>query len=495
MKKNLQTLFIAMLLITASATQAQVRYLDEVFPVVQVDTTITYAENLEFFSGFTSLKPLVMDVYRPAGDTAKNRPIILLSHNGSFLPENLTHALIGLCFNGRKDSSIVELCQRFAKRGYVAVSFDYRLGWSATASDQITRTKTIIQAVYRAMQDAKSCIRYFKNDYANNNNSYGIDTGKIILGGSNSGAYVALAASAFNDTNEFNNIKFVDINGSFVKQDTIGDFNGFGGVQNHDNYPGISSRFQCVLSLGGAVGDTSWIQPGETPILAFHGVNETGTQFNTGIVTTSTGQPVIEVSGPGDFMPFVDAAGNNDGFKPNNFGQGPPNRNGLGITTSPIEGLYPFYGQKFEPWNWFDTTCYNNSAPMLSITGGNASPAKGNRYIDTIMGYSSPRLVKLLSLDTVTIIPTGINKVTENTDFSLFPNPANNELNVSVALSKKPIASIRIVDVAGRITKEATQLNTFTETMDVRDLSNGIYLVSIKLIDGNIVTRKLVIEK
>ncbi|MCX6197976.1 MAG: T9SS type A sorting domain-containing protein [Bacteroidetes bacterium] len=495
MKKNLQTLLIAMLLITASATQAQVRYLDEVFPTVQVDTSITYAQNLEFFTGFTALAPLVMDVYHPAGDTAKNRPIILLSHNGSFLPENLTHALVGLCFNGRKDSSIVELCQRFAKRGYVAVSFDYRLGWSATSADQITRTKTIIQAVYRAMQDAKSCIRYFKNDYANNNNSYGIDTGKIILGGSNSGAYVALAASAFNDTNEFNNIKFIDINGSFVKQDTIGDFDGFGGVQNHDNYPGISSRFECVLSLGGAVGDTSWIQPGETPILAFHGVNETGTQFNTGIVTTSTGQPVIEVSGPGDFMPFVDAAGNNDGFKPNNFGQGPPNRDGLGTITTPIEGLYPFYGQKFEPWNWFDTACYNGSAPMLSITGGNASPTKGNRYIDTIMGYSLPRFVKLFNLDTVTILPTGINNVTNNNEFSLFPNPANNELNISVAATQRPISNIRIFDVTGRMTKEITKVNSFTQKIDVSEMNSGIYLVSLQLIDGTLITRKLAMEK
>ena len=74
-------------------------------------------------------------------------------------------------------------------------------------------------------------------------------------------------------------------------------------------------------------------------MLAFHGVSETSTKYNTGIVVTSSGQPVIEVSGPGDFMPFVDALGNNDVFKPNTFAQGPPNRDGLGNQTVPIEGL------------------------------------------------------------------------------------------------------------------------------------------------------------
>jgi hypothetical protein len=392
------------------------------------------------------------------------------------------------------------LCKRFAKRGYIAASYDYRLGWSATAPDQTTRTKTIIQAVYRAMQDAKACVRYFRNDALNGSNTWKADTGRFIIGGSNSGAYVALAASSLNDTNELNNIKFVDVNGSFVKQDTLGDFDGFGGVQNHDNYPGISSKFNCVLSLGGAVGDTSWIQPGETPIIAFHGVSESSTQYNTGIVNTASGQPVIEVSGSGDFMPIVDALGNNDGFKPNTFGQGPPNRDGLGNITTSIEGLYPFYSQKFEPWNWFDTSCYNNSVRMLGLTGSPplppASATRGNLFIDTIMGYTLPRLMKLLKLPVDTIRnPVGIDKVNGQAEFSLFPNPANNELNISVGASQKPISSIRIVDLAGRLTKEIDNIGASFKTVALNEMTNGIYLVTIRLMDGTTVTRKIVVEK
>lgn len=492
MKRTLRFLVIGALVAMATLTNAQVRYLDEVFVDVQVDTSITYAQNYEFFTGFASLQPLKMDVYRPVGDTATNRPVVLLSHNGSFLPENLTTALLGLCFKGRKDSSMVELCKRFARRGYVAVSFDYRLGWSATSSSQEIRSATIIRAVYRAMQDAKSLVRYFKNDFATNSNSWGIDTGKFVIGGSNSGAYVALTAGALNDTAELSVPKFVGTNGQFINQDTLGDFDGFGGVQNHDNYPGISSKFNCVLSLGGCIGDTSWIQAGEVPVLAFHGSTETGSPYNTSVLTTTTGQPIIEVSGAGDFMPIVEKFGNNDAIKPNNFQQGPANINGQGSATTSVEGLYPFYGIGFEPWNWYDPTCYNSSANMQALNP-NATPTRGNLYIDTIMGYAAPRLYKLL-IDNNYQGPSGIGNVADEVSMKVFPNPSSTEFYVSISTTGKAIASIQLTDVTGRLAKEVTNVNTYTQSVRVDDMNKGIYLLSLKLSDGSMATRRLVVE-
>lgn len=490
-------LLFAALFIAVFIAPAQTRYLNEIFTNVQETDSIVYAENYEYYTGFASLQPLVMDVYRPVGDTATHRPLILLSHNGSFLPEAFTHGLVSLCFSGRKDSSIVELCKRFARRGYVAVSFDYRLGWSASG-DQIDRTKTIIQAVYRAMQDSKSLVRYFKNEYANGN-QWGIDTGKIVIGGSNSGAYIALAASSLNDTNELHNLKFQGPHGAFVKQDSLGDFDGFGGIQNHGNYPGISSRFQCVLSLGGAVGDTSWIQAGETPIIAFHGVSESSTKYNTDVVNTASGDPVIEVSGPGDFMPIVDALGNNNALKPNNFLQGPPNRNAQGAQTTSIEGLYPFYGQYFEPWNWYEPICFSQSQKMQKLADPNnpanwATRSKGMRYIDTVMEYTLPRLYKLLINPSLTNW-TRIEEINETPQVSLYPNPASSELNLAVSTEQKPISTIQVFDVTGRLTKEVTAVNAFTKNMDVSSLNNGIYVLFIKLTDGTSATRRVVIEK
>jgi hypothetical protein len=487
--KNSLRVFVFILFVNLTlGVQAQTRYLDEVFTGVTVDTSITYGQNYEFFTGFGSLQPLIMDVYRPAGDATTNRPLILLSHNGSFLPEVLTHNLAGLCFNGRKDSSIVELCKRFARRGYVAVSFDYRLGWSATSGIQEVRTQTIIQAVYRAMQDSKTLVRYFKNDFAANGNTYGIDTGKIVIGGTNSGAYVALAAGSLNDPTELTNPKFTGSHGAFIKQDTLGDFDGFGGVQNHDNYPGISSRFECVLSLGGAIGDTSWIQAGEPPVIAFQGINESGTPYNTAVVTTTTGQPVIEVSGSGDFMPYVVAKGNNHAFG-NAFAQGPPNKDGNGTITTSIQGLYPFYQKEFEPWNWYEPSCYTNSQQMQALNPG-ASPAIGNRYIDTIMGYTTPRLYRLF----VDATYTSVKDIRENTQIGLLPNPATASFSVLANMDEQTIATVSISDLTGRTVKEISA-NEGIKNIDVSYLNNGIYVVAIKMNDGLVTARKLTIKR
>lgn len=475
--------FCTALLATALVTKAQqVRYLDEVFTDVTVDTTITYGENFEYFSAFTALKPLVMDVYRPEGDTATNRPVILLSHNGSFLPEFIT-SQGGFCFGGRKDSAMVELCKRFARRGYVAISFDYRLGWGFNSPDPEVRAKTIIQAVYRAMQDAKGLVRYLKNDFANTN-QWGIDTGKIVIGGSNSGAYVALAANSLNDTAELSQSKFVGTGGKFIQQDTLGDFDGFGGLTNHDNYPGISSKFQATLALGGAVGDTSWIQAGEGPVIAFHGTNELLTPYNTGIVVTSTGQPVIEVSGAGDFMPVYNRLGCNDDLAPNNFTDGPPNRQNSVVTTS-YEGLYPFYGTAYEPWNWYPCTISINQF---------ATKERANRYIDTIMGYSAPRLYKVL-IDNTYEGPTGIFEAKNDIQMSVFPNPANNNLNIRVSNEQKEIATVQLIDVTGRIVNEMNNVAAHNTSMNVQNIANGIYTLNIKLSDGTMAARRVAVEK
>lgn len=476
--------FCTMLLATAMVSNAQVRYLEEVFSNVDVDTTIQYGENYEYYTGFASLKPLVMDVYTPAGDNQTNRPVILLSHNGSFLPEAIT-SQGGYCFAGRRDSAMVELCKRFARRGYVAISFDYRLGWNFQSSDAETRAKTIIQAVYRAMQDSKSLIRYLKDDFSNNGNQWGIDTSKIVLGGSNSGAYVALAANSLNDVAELSTTKFVGTGGPFISQDTLGDFDGLGGLLNHDNHTGFSSKFQATLALGGAVGDTSWIQAGEGPVIAFHGVNEFLTPYNTGLVVTSTLQPVIEVSGAGDFMPVYDRLGCNNVLAPNNFGQGPPNRQG-GVPTVSYEGLYPFYNAGYEPWNWYPCT-------LTTINPG-ANPTRGNLYIDTIMGYSAPRLYKVL-IDNTYEGPTGIFEAKNDISMSVFPNPANNYFTVKVAAEQKPIASIQLVDVTGRIVSEQTNVAGNSANVNVAELVNGIYTLNVKLTDGSMAARRVAVTK
>ena len=54
------------------------------------------------------LMPIYCDIYEPVGDTLTNRPVIIVSHTGSFLPPVANGQPTGSI----KDSSIVEQCNR-----------------------------------------------------------------------------------------------------------------------------------------------------------------------------------------------------------------------------------------------------------------------------------------------------------------------------------------------------------------------------------------------
>jgi hypothetical protein len=468
----------------AFLSNAQTRYIDSIFATVTKTAAVKYGENFTYESNFTQKQDLLMDIYTPDGDTATNRPLIILSHAGSFLSPSLS----GYTWGTREQNAVVEMCKRFAKRGYVAVSISYRLGWNVFSADQTTRAKTIINAVFLAMQDKKMCVRHFRNDAENGTNTYGIDPCKIFVGGTNSGAYVALAVGNLNNSSEFNLLKFLDENGNpFVNQAISGDFEGKGGTKNVELLTNISNEVSGVLSLGGAVGDTSWIDAGEPPVVALHGVAEQTTPYNTDIViVAATGTPIIEVSGPGDFMPRTVRLGNNQVFAAAGLPQGPPNVQG-GAQTTPLEGLYPFYGQEFEPWMWYDGT-----PPAFNA---NATQAKAFRYIDTIMNYTLPRFKLIIDKPCVdtTLSVRDFNNAVKG--FITTPNPAQNFVAINIAGDNAPIAEASLFDISGRLVRSIGRPETLPFSIPTHDLQNGAYIVRIRLTDGKAATSRVIVHR
>ena len=70
------------------------------------------------------LKPLLMDLYTPKGDTEKKRAAVIVSHGGAFVA-------------GAKDDTdqqTVTYCDSLAARGFVAASIEYRMGVTLAGS-------------------------------------------------------------------------------------------------------------------------------------------------------------------------------------------------------------------------------------------------------------------------------------------------------------------------------------------------------------------------
>ncbi len=457
--------FIIMVFAFAVSVNAQTnRFNQNVFTDAQikVDSNLTYGTAMNFSPAV--MVPLRMDIYHPdpSVDTLKKRPVIIIFHSGSFLPPNINASSPsngGAYFGSRRDSAIVEMCRRFAKRGWVAIAATHRLGWVANSPSSNTQKITIMRAVYRATQDSRTLVRYMRKTIDSSSNLYHIDANQIVMSGSSSGAYVALHANSLDNGNDIMATNLLDsVGNSVIDTVALGGF--YAG-----SHQGYSSRFNLVLSLGGAIADTSIMSAKDAPIVSFHGVKDPTTPFNRGIVKNAgTGAPITTVDGSNNFMLAANLLGVNAAIV------------AAGGTGSRA-GLYPFAGAGFEPYGWY------NKAPLFAPT--NARP-RAMLYIDTIMDMFTPYAVSVLKLNTNQV---GVKNISI-TDLKLYPNPAGVYINIESLNSL--ILNIGISDLTGR-TIIRQSVNDSNTSVDVSVLSKGIYHITIETGQGLIV-KKIAIE-
>jgi hypothetical protein len=88
-------------------------------------------------------------------------------------------------------------------------------------------------------------------------------------------------------------------------------------------------------------------------------------------------------------------------------------------------------------------------------------------------------------------IPIGIEdaKALEADAISIYPNPANSILNIS---SELELDNVRFYDVTGRMVKHYELNGDFNRTMDIAGLTNGIYIIQVKTLDGGSTSSKFI---
>ncbi len=237
------------------------RYDAEIFSSVNVTSNIVYG-SAKTVSNVT--QSLVLDIYEPVGDTASKRPLILLAHGGSFIGGTKT------------DGDVVALCNRFAKRGYVCVSYEYRLGLGLPI-DQARASR----AVYRATQDAKAAVRYFRKDAATSN-TYKIDPNYVYLGGSSAGAFIALHYAYLDQQAEVP---------SYLDTAGLGEIDGTSGN------PGYNADVNAIINLCGALGNVSWMHVGDEPLCNMHGTDDQTVPYLSEMLYISGVFPIMVVDG------------------------------------------------------------------------------------------------------------------------------------------------------------------------------------------------------
>jgi hypothetical protein len=579
MKQILRFVGIALMLLTMNNATAQTRYLEEVFDNVNIQPAVSFGFNVDALrtnfadlAGFqadmvavntliannepvptkyfvsngtpgedpTVLKlfPLRMDVYTPAGDTETNRPVILYLHTGNFLPPIINGGITG----SRADSVVVNLCKKWAKSGYTVAAVSYRLGWNPISTDPDVRRGTLLQAVYRALHDTQTAVRFMRASHATQSNPFGIDPDKIILFGQGSGGYVAQAYNTLdNYVTEIASLpKFIGADGfPYVLEARDGNIDGGPGALRLPDplqQAGFSREISMAVNAGGALADISWLDGGEAPMVSFHCVRDPFAPFDDGtVVVPTTNENVVDVSGANVFMQQAAAFGNNYQFV--NFPAGDPYTDRaraiygetyeyilpaqptITVASAP-EGLFPVVrpmntlnGNRFtnesDPWTWWDfatlevvvaatnaalgltgsPNAYN--ATVLHAQGLAGNPGmgvdKGMAYIDTIHGYLNPRMMCVLGLEGVNCGPVNTNNPEVENSTSVFPNPSSDAL--TIRNNEFMIRRVELYDITGRLVSQQT-VNANELRFERGNFSEGVYMLSI-IFDDHRITKKV----
>ncbi|MGY8951608.1 MAG: T9SS type A sorting domain-containing protein [Flavobacteriales bacterium] len=104
-----------------------------------------------------------------------------------------------------------------------------------------------------------------------------------------------------------------------------------------------------------------------------------------------------------------------------------------------------------------------------------------------------------IEIDTVGLFGTSVsvNDIKNTTQFTVYPNPANDYTSIAISLYKTEKVILTIVDLLGKeISKEEKVLFSGgnTERLDVSNFQNGVYFINLQ-VGSKITTQKLVITK
>ncbi|HEY6697921.1 MAG TPA: carboxylesterase family protein, partial [Acidimicrobiales bacterium] len=207
------------------------RYIDPVFDEVEVTHDVVYRDTVDAHGNPVRL---TLDVYEPAGDTASQRPAVAWMHGGWFA-------------DGDK-ADMADYAEAFARRGYVAVSMEYRMRPAlhcCPTRDAIGITEALVDG----REDAMAGLEWLHQHAAD----YRIDARAIAVGGDGAGA-----ANAFGL--------------AFTAEPPDHPGGGHAMLQQGPPHEGEGPMPAAALPISGVSLDRP--AEGSPPVLAFHGTED-----------------------------------------------------------------------------------------------------------------------------------------------------------------------------------------------------------------------------
>ncbi|MAZ54511.1 MAG: hypothetical protein CMP55_01735 [Flavobacteriales bacterium] len=243
-------------------SQCDGRYESEIFN--EVNKTIVEYTDVYDWSVFDS--GLDMDIYQPSNDTTTNRPLLIFAHGGTYVAGN------------KNNPTMVSLCESFAKRGYVTASIQYRL--TSALNLLLPNAYDIFsQTVLNAVSDMKAAVRFFRKDFFENGNTYGINPNQIFVGGNSAGAVTAAHLTVI-DENQ-------------IPSEFQSYFDLAGGMEGNSGNFGYSSEVNGAILLAGAINSVDFIDVDDKPIVSLHAIDDNTIFYNCENAIGNSSLPIL----------------------------------------------------------------------------------------------------------------------------------------------------------------------------------------------------------
>jgi acetyl esterase/lipase len=452
------------------------RYKESIFPTLsQVD--IQYGSAPQWVFPYWD-EDLYLDVFQPNGDLNQKRPLIIFAHAGGFV-------------NGSKDvDNMHAICDTFARKGFVAATIDYRKGFNPLDQESAER------AVYRAVQDGKAAVRYFKE----NMSLYDIDTNNVFFGGMSAGGFVAYHVAYLDEESE----RPASTYGGGTVND-LGCTDCAGNSFNH------TSKVKAVLDFWGATIDTTFMQAGDVPIMIMHGTEDPTVPYNVGnpfgLTTLPTTYGALPISNQAQAVgvPYEMYVNNMDihmmGGSDNGTWNPAPNSfwgdtllpfsrdfifDLIKPTTTKVSpdtvylGLneeYTFevsndvesqYIWEFNTADIFEVTNNDEATIDLQFITPGTFDVEVREFNYLLAAGEIQNFVAIVSDD------VGLGDLS-NLELNLFPNPAKDIINLE---SSDWISDIQLIDMSGKILRSEIVESDFHQ-IDLYDLQAGFYFLNV----------------
>jgi len=406
---------------------------------------------------------LLLDIFKPKGDDNCKRPIVVLVHGGAWIA------------GSKADNNIKFMARSFAKRGWVVAAINYRLGTHKAANYTMyalcnsdisapcgyaADSAEIYRANYRGMQDAKGAIRFMKNRFAEDSS----DVDNAFIVGESAGAFIALATS-FTDLEEEKHPSCAAIADAPIPSNNLAPYGcnsspltrtrpDLGNIHGTLNLGAFDAKVKGVGAFYGGLFNLSIIQETslEKPVVyMFHQGSDVVVDYRFNRLLGRINWECyaqLNLCQQYFFMPYAHGSKNVTNYLDN-------------MSQAPV-----YQAEIIENYSYMND-CFSNGHEILNR----------NLRVQNMVNLFAQRIAESENNPTTNCVSTHVEKQAQFKAIQIFPNPANEELHLSIPNTINEMQYV-IIDQLGIIVMEGT-LNQQHTILAINHLPKGVYVFKL----------------